>query len=169
MNIFTKLENIASNNTKETIPQSMIMSAFNSSDHELKGIAYTIISTSTLSKNIKPCLSFNDYFHYVNDYIQYCIIENPDGDWSDSRYSACWDYANWFNCWFNSKGIDVKYLEIIKENIEKLYKNSDSEIQLAIETGFLEHILRNKKTIDFFSNWSQDEILSEVIQRCRLN
>ncbi len=65
-----------------------------SDDIEVLGFIYGMIGNAQF--RIEPALSLEEYIHFVKHYFARCFQENPDGVWSDSSYSAGWDFVQVF-------------------------------------------------------------------------
>src|SRR5271163_2779942 len=73
-----------------------------STDIEILGFAHSTIANGRF--RIEPALPVEEYLDSVKHYYERCLRENPDGDWSDSNYSAGMDLVNIFgSLWRDSK------------------------------------------------------------------
>ena len=59
-----------------------------SPDLEVRGALYSMIINLERASRIKSALQLEDYYAFILDYLEQCIEQDPDGDWSDSRYLA---------------------------------------------------------------------------------
>jgi hypothetical protein len=57
-----------------------------SDDIEVLGFLFSMTGDPRIK--IEPQLTTREYLDFVKHYSERCFIENPDGEWSDSRYSA---------------------------------------------------------------------------------
>ena len=76
----------------EIIPGAAFRQWMASEDIEVLGFVYSMLDDCRLP--VDPPLSLDEYLRFVRHYYERCFLENPDGEWSDSRYSAGWDLVN---------------------------------------------------------------------------
>src|SRR6266849_6498532 len=76
----------------DTIPLDLIKEWIKSSDMEVLGLIQSIILERRF--RIEPDLSLDDYMPFFRLYYGRCFRESPDGEWSDSRWTAGWDLVN---------------------------------------------------------------------------
>lgn len=136
-----------------------------SSDIEVLGAVYILITEKVYYKRIKPVLSLDDYTNFLIKYFEQCIIDNPNGEWSDSRYTAGWDFVNWFKIWWNDPQIPRENIKLCKLWLKELYLSNNEDIRMAIETAILEHLFDDKEITKYFKDWADDPNLSEAYER----
>lgn len=56
-------------------------------------------------------------------------------------------------------------LQTVAAAVTDLFLRSDSDVQTALETGFLEHVLEQEHLRSFFAHWNEDPRPSEAHQR----
>lgn len=76
----------------EVIPGALFRQWMACEDIEVLGFVYSKLDDHRF--RIEPELSLDEYLRFVRHYYERCLVENPDGEWSDSRYSAGWDLVN---------------------------------------------------------------------------
>src|SRR6266498_4133526 len=74
------------------IPGAAFRQWMPSADIEILGFTYHLIGDHRF--RVQPELSLDEYLKFVRHYYERCFMESPDGEWSDSRYSAGWDLVN---------------------------------------------------------------------------
>jgi hypothetical protein len=58
------------------------------------------------------------------------VLRNPNGEWSDSSYSAGWDLVGVFVTLWDDKTVPRELLEDLKAWIGGVYKNGDDPANL---------------------------------------
>jgi hypothetical protein len=131
-------------------------------DIEALGALYTYILDPQYSRRIEPPLSLEDYHLFVLQYYTRCFRENPDGEWSDSRYSAGWSLVNWFKGLWKDNSVPRSALADIKDRLSLLYKEGDEELRTCIINATLEHLFENAEIARYFADWRLDPLLSKA-------
>jgi hypothetical protein len=67
------------------------------SEIEAQGAVFGILTEPRLLSCIQPSISWVESLDYIRAYFERRLLEDPDGKWSDSRYSAGWAIVNWFS------------------------------------------------------------------------
>jgi len=143
-----------------------ILELMNSDELEILGALYDALSRSEIARKIQPRLTKAEINHFLRAYFKSCIVAGTDGEWADSRFSACWDLANWLR----AQWTDLPNSEREKwiEWVEPLLLSGDGEVASAIETGFLEHLSDIPEIRVAFSPWLLRPSLRETYVRCLL-
>jgi hypothetical protein len=131
---------------------------FSSTDVEIQGFAHDLIDGGRF--RIEPSISVNEYKDFVMEYYERCILENPDGEWSDSRYSAGSTLVNIFAALWRDSSVSREILQELKAWLGRLYKANGAEIRTCLVTATLEHLFEQKDIRDFFSDWKNDPALA---------
>jgi len=126
-------------------------------DIEVLGFVHAMLHDSRF--RIEPPIEQVDYIKFVKHYVQRCLQENPNGEWSDSRYSAGGDLVNVFASLWRDPLVPRPVLTDLKTWLGKLYKESNREIRTCIVHATLEHLFEQKDIRQFFSDWQEDELL----------
>jgi hypothetical protein len=153
---------IAPDNAKWT-PKTDVVSLsdvrewFKSEDIEILGLAQHLIHNGRF--RIEPPLSLTEYKDFIKLYFERCLREDPDGDWSDSRYSAAWDMVNIFTSLWRDKSVSRDVLKELKNWLAQLYKD-DEKVRTCLVTAPFEHLFERKDIRKFFSDWTKDAVLS---------
>ncbi len=143
----------------DIIPREKIESWMQSSDIEVLGAVRYLILDKRYFKKIRPPLELKDYQKFLLHYYERCIRENPDGEWSETRYEAGWALVNWFVNLWDDPSVSRRFVEEIKAWMAKLYKDGNEEIRKCLITATLEHLFEKKKIAKYFSDWCEDDIL----------
>jgi len=97
---------------------------------------------------------------YVMEYFGRCLRENPDGEWSDSRYSAGGTLVNIFAGLWRDSSVPREALQELKAWLGGLYKEGSEEVRTCIVQATLEHLFEQKEIRDLFSDWMNDPVLA---------
>ena len=128
-------------------------------DIEVLGFLDAVIHDSRF--RIEPPLSHDAYLSFRRRYLGRCLIENPDGEWSDGRYSAGWDLVNLIvRLW--DEDPNQPALVDLKNWLAKLYKLGDESLRTCIVHATLEHVFERKALRTFFSDWKDDAELAQA-------
>jgi len=129
-----------------------------SGDIEILGFTHHLVSNQRF--RIEPPISLTEYVEFTKHYCERCLRENPDGEWSDSRYSAGGDLVNIFASLWRDSSVPRPVLEGLKVWIGHLYKEANPKIRTCIVHATLEHLFEQKQIRKFFSDWQKDEGLA---------
>lgn len=144
----------------EVIPRASVLDWMHSDDIEVLGALYAFLMKADYARRVQPSLSFSDYSVFLRDYFERCFLENPDGDWTHSRYAAAWDLASWFGATWRDPHVDRQELATIKNWLAKIYKGGDDAIKRCVVDGTLEHLFEDRDIVRFFSDWKKDPKLA---------
>lgn len=128
-----------------------------SSNIEILGFTYGRLGDERF--RIEPPISPEEYVEFTKHYIGRCFRENPDGEWSDSRWTAGWDFVNIFGSLWRDQQVPRGILADLKEWLAQLYKDGDEEIRVCIIQASLEHLVEQKPIREFFFDWQKDPVL----------
>jgi len=76
----------------DRIPLGALREWMESSDIEILGFVNSTIHGGKF--RIEPDLPVEEYIAFSKHYFERCLRENPNGEWSDSRYTAGHDMVN---------------------------------------------------------------------------
>ncbi|HXX18655.1 MAG TPA: hypothetical protein VEJ46_04575 [Candidatus Acidoferrum sp.] len=141
----------------DTIPLSELREWIKSADIEVLGFARAMIDDSRF--RIEPMLAPEEYVAFEMNYYERCLRENPDGEWSDSRYSASMDLVNIFGSLWRDSRVARSLLDNLKDMLARLYRGGDESIRKCIVQATLEHLVEQKPIRKFFSDWRDDPVL----------
>jgi hypothetical protein len=151
--------------TGPAISQHKIHEWMGTTDPDAMGALYALLTEPAQAARINPPIDIYEVSAFLRRYFGRCITENPQSEWSDSRYSAGWDLARWLRHWAKSKDLDAAELEIWTRWLGELYKKGDDAIRLSIETATLEHVLDDSEVARIFRDWLKDPELAAGYQR----
>jgi hypothetical protein len=146
----------------QEIPKSRVLEWMRSPDLQVRGALYTIIADAERAKHIRPPLQFEDYYGFVLEYLEQCIKENPDGEWSDSRYLAGHALVAWIFDFWNNEAVPRAKLTEIKHRLADLYRRGDKGVRDAVVNGVLEHLFENRQLATYFGDWRNDPVLGRA-------
>ncbi len=130
-----------------------------SDDLEVLGAVFELLMNRRYADRVKPELTLSDYQGFVTRYYERCMLEDPDGDWADSRYSAGWSLVNWFKGLWDDSDVPRSVVADTKSWIARVYKEGDQEIRTCLITATLEHLFERRDIQKFFQDWKQDDVL----------
>lgn len=128
-----------------------------SADIEIIGFAHSMVDDARF--RIEPALTVEEYVDFVKSYYERCLRENPDGEWSDSRYSAGWDLVNIFGSLWRDPEVPRPMLGDLKSMLARLYREGDETIRTCIVQATLEHLVEQRPIREFFADWKNDSVL----------
>jgi hypothetical protein len=105
---------------------------------------------------IEPPLSISEYKDFVKYYYERCILENPQGQWSENRYIAGGTLVNIFATLWRDSSVPREILQELKAWLAHLYKANDAEIRTCLVQATLEHLFEQEDIRKFFSDWKDD-------------
>jgi hypothetical protein len=127
---------------------------------DLKTLALLFRLTDAAWNRIEPNLENDETCRLICRYFLFCIRENPQDGTGLQRYEAAGELESWIDHLSNRKDSQGNLQEVATA-VTRLYLESDADVRLAIETGFLEHVLEQAKLRPLFSHWAEDERLKE--------
>lgn len=150
------------------IAQEAVKRWMETEDIEAMGALMSLLADEKHSQRIDPPIMFKEYFPFAAHYYERSIRENPDGEWSDSRTTAGWDFAKWFiQLWENRPNYDAAINEL-KKLLRKLYEEGDEEFRSDFVIMVLEHLFQNPVIADYFADWQNEPLLSPAFAEAKL-
>jgi len=141
------------------IPRPLVRKWMQSNDVEVLGAVYSLFMEPRYYRRIQPSLTIDDYRKFVLPFLQRCILDNPQGDWSLTRYEAAWCAEDWFTQLWNDKHVPRRELSRMKAWLVKMYMDNGGEVRQCIVTAVLEHLFERTDIRRFFSDWQKDPVL----------
>jgi hypothetical protein len=142
----------------DTVPLDDFRRWSKSDDIEILGFTNALIVDGRF--HIEPPLTPDEYKHFVIRYYERCLKENPDGEWSDSRYSAGSTLVNIFGSFWRDSAVPREIVKELKDWLGRLYIEGDETLRTCIVTATLEHLFEQKRIREFFSVWKQHPVLA---------
>src|SRR5437879_5533304 len=106
----------------DTVALSDVQRWMASNDIEILGFTYSLISNVRF--RVEPPISLSEYVEFIKRYYERCLRENPDGEWSDSNYSAGVDLVNLFAALWRAPATALRWLyesETLSESLRELW------------------------------------------------
>lgn len=113
---------------------------------------------------IEPPLEPAETCALIQRYLLRCVRENPEGGFALNRYDAAGQLESWFDHLADMED-SHEILHGVAAAVTDLFLRSDESVRQAIETGFLEHVLEQRRLRPFFSDWAHDERLGDAWRR----
>lgn len=151
---------------RETIPLDYVRSWMRSDNIELLGFAHSLLNDRRF--RVEPALSVEEYVNFSKHCFERCFRENPDGEWSDSSYSAGWDLCSMFVYLWDREDVPRAILGDLKSWLTKLYFESDAELRKCFVHATLEHLFERRPIMEFFSEWRKDSALKGAFEEAAL-
>jgi hypothetical protein len=124
-------------------------------DIEVQGALCSYLLDRDHSSRVNPSLEFSDFHPFVSNYFLRCVSEDPQGQWSDTRYGAAMALANWFKALKNDQTVPRQALSEIKQSMQNLWDRADQAVRDGILNGALEHIFEDHDARQLFDDWRQ--------------
>jgi len=137
-----------------------------SPDIEVLGLVCSTINERRF--RIEPELSLEEYVDFYKLYYGRCMRENPDGKWSDSRWSAGATLVNLIASMWRHDGVPRSVLEGWKHWLAEQYRNGSEDIRTCIVQATLEHLLEQEHFREFFADWKKDPVLKHAYDEASL-
>ncbi|PYV54963.1 MAG: hypothetical protein DMG91_13315 [Acidobacteria bacterium] len=151
-----------------SIPKVDLIEGISGDDPELAGAVYDIITTDRLKKRIEPPLADEELENLLMPYFERCILTDPKGEWTLTRYSAAWEAQGCMLKGWDNDGGSSKSFARWKKWMERLYRAGDEAIKRAIVDGILEHLFEKKGLRQFFADWKADSELKTAYEEAQL-
>jgi hypothetical protein len=156
------LQDVVSQLTGEScnrpVARQRVLEWMRTDDIECMGAVYCLITDHF--DRIQPTLLFDEYFPFVLTYCQRCLVENPQGEWTETRYGAGHNIIGWFAwCWRDPSQRTTTVVDL-KEWLAALYVAGDSEVRTCLVQATLEHLFENADVAEYFADWKEHPVLS---------
>jgi hypothetical protein len=148
----------------DPIPRELVREWIQRADRvEADAMLYKL--TDEAWNRIEPPLEGQETCTLIERYLLRCIRENPQGGGALSRYEAAGAREAWFDH-LSSTEDGPNRLQTVVAAVTDLFLRGDDQVRLAIETGFLEHVLEQPTLRPLFSHWAHDDRLQDAWQAC---
>lgn len=158
--LWTSPENAEWTPKRDVIPFSDVQRWMASDDIEILGLAHGLLGDQRF--RIDPGISLDEYIRSTKHYYGRCYRENPEGDWSSSRYIAGGEFVNIFASLWRDTSVPRPVLRDLKDWLGNLYKQGDSELRTCIVQATLEHLFEQEPIREIFADWLNDDVLAEA-------
>jgi hypothetical protein len=148
------------------VPLNEVQLWMTSDDIEVLGFVDSVIHEHRF--RIEPPLPTGEYVKWVKHYCGRCFRENPDGEWSDSSYSAGSELVRIFIVLWDNEAVPRSALQDLKNWIAETYKSGDQRLRTCIVHATLEHLFERKPIRQYFSDWQSDAELVRAYREASL-
>ncbi len=150
-----------------TIPDSQVRRWMSTSDPEALGAIYVLLTDAKLSQTITPPLPFDEVFAFLLRYFEFCLRNDPQGEWVDNRFTAGSDFVSAFVSFWDARR-ESKYFREMKSLLSRLYIEGSGELKDSIEQAIVEHLFERKDIRQFFADWQDDPQLRSAYEAGKL-
>jgi hypothetical protein len=148
----------------ETITQEKVLTWIENAD-DLRTLSKLYRLTEEGYHRIHPQLGHEMTCSLIQRYLLECIQQDIRGDDQiKSGLEAARSLHAWF-CHLAEMDDTSAVLKRAAQAITNVYLESDTEVQVAIEQGFLEHALEMETLRPYFQHWSSDARLQAAWSR----
>ena len=113
-------------------------------------------------ERIHPHLGQQESCELIQRYLLACVRLDPREDGILTRYEAAQTLVGWFQHLSSLREDTTLVLGGAAAAVTKSYLEGDGDVKLAIETGFLEHLLEDVEFRPLFSAWAEDDRLRKA-------
>lgn len=153
--------------TLTTIPDSRVRNWMSTSDPEVLGAIYILLTDAKVSQTIAPPLPFDEVFAFLLRYFEFCLRNDPQGEWVDNRFTAGSDFVSAFVSFWDA-GRERKYFRDMKSLLSRLYIGGSGELKDSIEQAIVEHLFERADIRQFFADWQDDPQLRSAYEAGKL-
>jgi len=100
--------------------------------------------------------------NFCSHYFRRCLVENPSGDYADSRYTAAYTLESWYKALRRDRRVPRKFLRQVREMLREVYEQGDEDIRTCIVHGALEHLFEAPEIVKEFADWKQNPSLRKA-------
>jgi hypothetical protein len=147
----------------DVVPLSELREWMTSKDVEVLGFAAAMINDARF--RVDPPLSVDQYASFQMHYIGRCFREDPDGEWSDSAYSAGWDLVRVYIHLWEDDRVPRSILRDIKLWLADIYRGADEKLRLCVVHATLEHLFEREPIRQFFRDWLDEPVLARAYKQ----
>lgn len=155
-------EILAERERSSPISRHKVLEWMSSHDQEALGALYHSITDGRFSSRIEPALSSDAYHSFARAYFGRCLREDPNGKWTNSRYSAGWDLVGWIAGLWKDRNAQDAALAEWKRWLAELYRQGDAELRTCLVTATLEHLFELPGMPNYFADWKADPSLADA-------
>jgi len=138
-----------------------------SDDLNALGALYYLLFDSSLSTRIEPGLNLEDVLDFALPYLERCLREDPQSDWTTPRWSAGWDIANWIKgLW--AEASSRPSVDRFQDWLALIYKTGDEDLRTCIVQATLEHVFEVEDIAAKFAPWRDDPELRPAYEEAKL-
>ena len=117
------------------VSRDLVLQWMRSDDIQVMGAVYAHCTNPDYYLKIEPTLTAEDYFGFVKNYLVRCLVENPSGEWSNTRYEAGWALAGWFRNYWNEPSYPRRFAVELRDMLASITRNGDADVRLCVSTA----------------------------------
>jgi len=148
----------------DTIPVARLREWMQRPEIEVQAAIYNLLTSPERVEKLVPDLTFEDYVVFNPKFFSRCIMEDPAGEFTLSRWEAAMEFLVFFSHLWDDPSVERSVLSEVKEQLQRLYLEGDSGVRLALIQGTLEHLFENASVREFFADWLNDPILQKAYE-----
>jgi len=149
--------------TKSLISDDKVKLWMMSSNLEVLGAVHELVTYHPYWELINPPLDETYLLAFLITFYKRCLQEDPKGEWVLSRYETAAVITSRFQALPPNENPEKHILLIkLKDLLAQSYLSDDPELQTAVITGALEHILEETRFRDFFRDWIEHPQLKQA-------
>ena len=141
-----------------SIPRQRVLDWMGTDDIECMGAIFCLITGHF--DRIQPPLQFDEYHPFAMAYFQRCLLEDPQGEWADTRYGVGPNIIRWFAWLWRTPNRRTTTVAELKEWLGVRYVAGDSALRTCIVQATLEHLFENREVAEYFADWKEHPVLS---------
>jgi hypothetical protein len=149
---------------EDVIPVELLQEWMRRPEIEIQAAIYDLLTSANRLKKLVPDLTFDDIAAFKPKFFCRCIIEDPDGELTLTRWEAAMEFLGWFAYLWDEPSVDKSVLSEAKDQLRKLYMEGDPDVRKALIQGTLEHLFENASVREFFADWLKDPTLQKAYE-----
>ena len=146
------------------LPRALIASCMLSYDIHLLGAVNSVLDMPQHVGRISPGLEFRSILAFKMRYCERCLTDDPKSEWADGRYTAGWDFAQWFLIHYRKGALQPSNLMAVRQWLTQFFHKSPSQIRICLTSTILAEILRERDIRTLFRDWEKLSSLHEAMQ-----
>lgn len=154
--ITTLIKN-AAHSQGATIPKESLIEWMKSEDINILGAVSFILLNDKLYALIEPKLRIQEYQPFLLKYWIRCLVEDPQGEWCESRDTAAHSFSHWFKRLWTDPQVPRTIFIDMKLSLEKLFMQKEKAVRDTITSSILEPLFQDHSIQELFANWKTDE------------
>jgi hypothetical protein len=150
-----------------SLPRSLIASCMMSHDIHLLGAINSILDMPRHVGRIDPPLDLRTRLTFKMRYCERCLIDNPNSEWADGRYTAGWEFAGWFLQHYRKGDFQPSDVNEVRQWVTQLFHKSTGDIRICLIRTVLAEIIQTPAIAILFSDWEKLPLLREALRAAR--
>lgn len=165
--IMSEFETLSGGSQNSSISKERVERWMRNDSIEVLGAAYTLLIDPASYMRIEPRFTLEEKLPFVMRYLERCIKENPQGEWSHTQYEAGWEILDWFMDYWRDPAVSRNVIADIKSWLEEMYKFGNDETRECIVNATIEHLFEIEDIRAFFEDWAKDPLLVGAYEQAR--